>query len=315
MNRSGAHDMTVRFRGVRGSTPSPGLSTARYGGNTSCIEVRAGGEILILDAGTGIRTLGTDLLAEFGSASLDVTLLMSHMHWDHIQGLPFFAPAYSASHRIRLMAAPGAGAKLLEALSNQMNPINFPVGLDQMKGLAAIEEIASNDVTLGAFRVQLFALNHPGGCAGFRIEAAGRSFAYLPDHEPFQSVTRAGHDVGAKAQTEALIDFVRGVDLLILDTQYTEPEYASRLGWGHGCLPDSVFIAQGAGVKQFALFHHDPSHTDLEIDAMVEAARALVPVSLVVTAAQEDEIIVPGAIPKSLVRSDRHPLFSAAALL
>ena len=128
-------------------------------------------------------------------------------------------------------------------------------------------------------------------------------------------MTRAGHDVGAKAQTEALIDFVRGVDLLILDTQYTEPEYASRLGWGHGCLPDSVFIAQGAGVKQFALFHHDPSHTDLEIDAMVEAARALVPVSLVVTAAQEDEIIVPGAIPKSLVRSDRHPLFSAAALL
>ncbi len=315
MNRSAAPDMTVRFRGVRGSTPSPGLHTARHGGNTSCIEVRAGGEILILDAGTGIRALGIDLLAEFGSASLEATLLMSHMHWDHIQGLPFFAPAYSATNRIRLMAAPGAGSKLLEALSNQMNPINFPVSLDQMKGLAAIEEIASNDVTLGAFRIQLFALNHPGGCAGFRIEAAGGSLAYLPDHEPFANVTRAGQIINATTQTEALIDFVRGVDLLILDTQYTESEYASRLGWGHGCLPDSVFVAQRAEVRQFALFHHDPSHTDLEIDAMVEAARALAPASLLVTAAQEDEILIPAAIPKSLGQSDRRPLFAAAALL
>ncbi len=305
--------MMVRFRGVRGSTPSPGLTTARYGGNTSCVEVRADGQILILDAGSGIRALGVDLMSESGSAPLDATLLISHTHWDHIQGLPFFGPAYVASNRIRLMAAPGAGARLTQAMSNQMNPINFPVGLEQMRGLAAVEEIASGNTRLGAFDLQLFALNHPGECAGFRIEATGGSVAYLPDHEPFASVTRTGHAATAHARTEALIQFVRGVDLLILDTQYTGAEYASRLGWGHGCLPDSVAIAQKAGVKQLSLFHHDPAHTDFEIDAMVETARGLARDSFLVTAAQENEILVPGV--DASVRSQRRSIFSAAAAL
>ena len=305
--------MMVRFRGVRGSTPSPGLTTARYGGNTSCIEVRADGQILILDAGSGIRALGVDLMGESGSAPLDATLLISHTHWDHIQGLPFFGPAYVASNRIRLLAPPGAGARLTQALSNQMNPINFPVGLEQLRGLAAVEEIASGNTRLGVFDLQLFALNHPGECAGFRIEAAGGSMAYLPDHEPFVSVTRIDHAAAAQARTEALIQFVCGVDLLILDTQYTEAEYAGRLGWGHGCLPDSVAIAQKADVKQLALFHHDPAHTDFEIDAMVETARGLARDSFLVTAAQENEILVPGV--ESCVRPLRRSILSAAAAL
>ena len=303
--------MMVRFRGVRGSTPSPGLTTARYGGNTSCIEVRADGQILILDAGSGLRGFGAELMAECGSSPLDATLLISHTHWDHIQGLPFFGPAYVASNRIRVMAAPGAVAKLAQALSNQMNPINFPVGLEQMYGLAAVEEVPSGNTRLGTFDLQVFALNHPGDCAGFRIQAAGGSVAYLPDHEPFASVTRSDHDPAAQARTEALIHFVRGVDLLILDTQYTEAEFATRLGWGHGGLPESVAIAQKAGVKQLALFHHDPAHTDFEIDAMVETARGLARDSFLVTAAQENEILMPGA--DLFIRSQRRSIFSAAA--
>lgn len=301
--------MSVHFRGVRGSTPSPGLHTARYGGNTPCIEVRAAGEILILDAGTGIRALGTDLLTEFDSHPIAATLLISHTHWDHIQGLPFFLPAYSAAHHIRLIAPPGARGKLVQALANQMNPINFPISVEHLHGLSAVDEFAPSGATIGPFSLSPFPLNHPGGCSGFRIEAAGQSFAYLPDHEPFVSVIHPGPGAAGLLRANALINFVRGVDLLILDTQYTEAEYHQRLGWGHGCLPDSVALAQRAEVKQLILFHHDPAHTDFDIDAMVEAGRELAPDSLLVTAAQENETVIPG-----LVRVRKPSMFSKAAL-
>ena len=301
--------MSIRFRGVRGSTPSPGLHTARYGGNTPCLEVRAGGEILILDAGTGIRALGSDLLTEFDSNLVAATLLVSHTHWDHIQGLPFFLPAYSAKHRIRMVAPPGAREKLVQALANQMNPINFPISVEHLHGLSSVDEFAPSGATIGPFSVHPFPLNHPGGCAGFRIEAAGRSFAYLPDHEPFVSVIHPGASAAGHLRANALVNFVRDVDLLILDTQYTEAEYHQRLGWGHGCLPDSVALAQRAEVKHLILFHHDPAHTDFDIDAMVEAAREMAPDCLLVTAAQENEIVMPGA-----VRVRKPSVFSKAAL-
>ncbi|HEY2124381.1 MAG TPA: MBL fold metallo-hydrolase [Chthoniobacterales bacterium] len=301
--------LSVHFRGVRGSTPAPGLHTARYGGNTSCLEVRAGGEILILDAGTGIRALGTDLLTEFNSNPISATLLISHTHWDHIQGLPFFMPAYSAAHHIRLIAPPGAREKLVKALANQMNPISFPISVEHLHGLSAVDEFGPSGATFGPFSVRPFPLNHPGGCAGFRIEAGGRSFAYLPDHEPFVSVINPGANAAGHMRTNALADFLRDVDLLILDTQYTAAEYPHRLGWGHGCLPDSVALAQRAEVKHLVLFHHDPAHTDFEIDSMVEAARELAPESLLVTAAQENETVMPG-----VVRARKLSLFSKAAL-
>ena len=265
--------MIVSFRGVRGSMPAPGMSTARYGGNTSCVEVRCGNEILILDAGTGLRALGAELVAEFGSGPIEAILLISHTHWDHIQGLPFFAPAYAKQNQIRMLAAKGAGATVQRALRNQMDPIHFPVGFDRLVGLKTVEEFSSDDVALGAFRVSVTGLNHPGGCAGFRIETNGGSLAYLPDHEPFESLSKRRDDFSA--HTTALIEFVRGVDLLILDTQYTETEYEKRYGWGHGCLTDSVGLALGAGVRRLAFFHHDPGHDDDQIDLMVEAGRDL----------------------------------------
>jgi phosphoribosyl 1,2-cyclic phosphodiesterase len=283
---SPSQDFSVTFRGVRGSSPSPGPLTTRHGGNTSCVEVRAGDEILILDAGTGIRALGLDLIAEFGDRPIAATVLISHTHWDHIQGLPFFSPAFSAKNEVRVVAARGWGSTVARALRQQMDPISFPIPLEQLRGLREVEELASDGAVHGAFHIAVTKLNHPGGCAGFRIEAHGGSFAYLPDHERFEN----------PADTDALAEFVREVDLLVLDTQYTEEEFQRRRGWGHGCVPDSVALALNAGVRQLAFFHHDPAHDDNQIDAMIKGGRALArEEALIVRAAKENETIVLGS--------------------
>jgi phosphoribosyl 1,2-cyclic phosphodiesterase len=287
--------LTVQFRGVRGSTPSPARETVRYGGNTSCVVVRSGDELLILDAGTGIRSLGDDLAKLFGARPINANLLISHTHWDHIQGLPFFAPAYSPHNHIRIIGPNGRGAMLERALKNQMSPMHFPVGLDQMRGLTEVEELVSDHTHLGNFSISVIPLNHPGGCAGFRIGVNGTAIGYLPDHEPYQS-DRSGMPSGINPSRKALVDFVRDLDLLILDTQYTEVEYQNRIGWGHGSLPDSVALAVEAGVRRLALFHHDPSHDDHQIDQMVEAAQTQAGGSpLIVQGAAENETITLGA--------------------
>jgi phosphoribosyl 1,2-cyclic phosphodiesterase len=286
----------IRFRGVRGSTPSPGPTTARYGGNTSCIEVRAGSDILILDAGTGIRSLGADLVGEFGLRPIHASVLISHTHWDHIQGLPFFAPGFVTKNRIRLIAPKNQSAKLKRALANQMEPIHFPVGVKEMRGLGEVEELPSDTAVIGTFTIGVTELNHPGGCAGFRIEANGASLAYLPDHEPFYPLDLAPENTDAQLRCEALIEFVRNVDLLILDAQYTAAEYPQRIGWGHGRLPDTVALATEAGVKHLALFHHDPAHDDDQIDAMVENARKLAhPTTMIISVASENDTISLGS--------------------
>jgi phosphoribosyl 1,2-cyclic phosphodiesterase len=298
MSKFGIPSMKIRFRGVRGSTPSPGAMTARFGGNTSCVEVRAGNEILILDAGTGIRSLGADLIREFGSQSIEASILISHTHWDHIQGLPFFAPAFAAKNRIRVIAPKNQAATLKRALANQMEPIHFPVGVEQMRGLGEVEELASETAIIGPFTIGVTELNHPGGCAGFRIEANGASLGYLPDHEPFCARGVVPKNGVPRLRTEALTEFVRGVDLLIFDAQYTWAEYPQRIGWGHGCLPDTVALATNAGVKQLVLFHHDPAHDDHQIDAMVENARELAHRSeMIISGASENDTIslVPAA--------------------
>lgn len=282
------NSLSVIFHGVRGSTPAPGNATARYGGNTSCVEIRTNDQILILDAGTGIRGLGDNLIAAFGSRPIEASLLISHPHWDHIQGLPFFAPAYSPNNKIRLFAANGDRQKIDRGIRNQMDAIHFPVGLEHLTGIRPVEEFTSNDVTLGNFRIRVAALNHPGGCAGFRIDSNESSVAYLPDHEPCEENLK-------------LMEFAQGVDLLILDTQYTESEYMAHRGWGHGCLSASVQFAIGAGAHELMLFHHDPSRNDYQIDQMIERGRALAGATgLVVNAASENRntILFEGVTPK-----------------
>ena len=298
--------LAVRFWGVRGSTPSPGPETAGYGGNTSCVELRVGNEMLVLDAGSGIRRLGLALALELAGKSLTTTLLISHTHWDHIQGLPFFRPAYDRASRIHVLGAPGTRTKLRAALVSQMDPMQFPVSLDSLAGIVAIDEFAADTTTIGSFVVRTIALNHPGGCSGFRITAGGTSVAYLPDHEHYRSaIGSSDHVVAAIArQAEAeLVSFLKGSDLLILDSQYDRTEYQEHIGWGHGCLDDSVALALRAGVGSLALFHHDPDHDDRQIDAMLEQARRKVVEAgsqMRVKAARELTQIMPRARQKRL---------------
>ncbi|MFN2476908.1 MAG: MBL fold metallo-hydrolase [Chthoniobacterales bacterium] len=277
--RAPVSGMSVRFWGVRGSLPSPGPETIQYGGNTSCVEIRCGDELLICDAGSGIRALGAELISSHRQARITATLLVSHTHWDHIQGLPFFKPAYSANHRIRVLGAAGHATKLRTGFNNQMEPIHFPVALDQLRGLTGIEELEPHGAQFGCFAVDTIELRHPGGCAGFRISAAGSTVCYLPDHEPYTAA--ALRDDSAKASEFAaaqnqLVEFVRGADLLILDTQFDDHQYNERVGWGHGSVRESVGLALAAGVRTLALFHHDPEHDDAKLEAMATGARRCV---------------------------------------
>ncbi len=298
--------MSLRFWGVRGSIPSPGPETVEYGGNTSCVELRFGNEVLVLDAGSGIRRLGLALAHELGETSLTTTILISHTHWDHIQGLPFFRPAYHRASQIHVLGAPGTRAKLRAALGNQMDPIQFPVSLESLAGIAAIDEFASDTTTIGSFVVRSIGLNHPGGCTGFRVAAGATSIAYLPDHEPYRSAIDSPDRVVAAAASRSeaeLVRFIEGCDLLILDSQYDRTEYPGHIGWGHGCLDDSVALALRAGVGSLVLFHHDPDHDDRRIDTMLQQARrqaAEIGSPMHVEAARELTQIVPRARQKKL---------------
>jgi ribonuclease BN (tRNA processing enzyme) len=266
--------MSLRFWGVRGSIPAPSPETTRYGGNTSCVEVRLGDAILILDAGSGMRALGATLNAEFKAGGLNATVLISHTHWDHIQGLPFFGPAYSGRNEVRILSAAGMRARIQKALTHQMDPIHFPLRFAQLPAIVGVDELPKNGGELDGFVIRTMNLNHPGGCAGFRLEANGRSVAYLPDHEPYHSSTLSRKPTAEQQNAEAaLVEFVRGCDVLILDTQYDEAEYPTRIGWGHGCIVDSVATAVAADVGELICFHHDPAHSDAKINEMISRGR------------------------------------------
>ncbi len=276
----------LRFWGVRGSIPVPGSSTVGYGGNTSCIEVRADGEIIILDAGSGMRELGIALEQEFGSRPIKLTLLISHTHWDHIQGLPFFLPAYNQKNSLRLLGYEGARAGLATILASQMETSVFPVSLRDMPSAIEIEELRDMEFNIGKVRVEARFVNHPGICVGYRLSTTNGSIAYLPDNEPYDVLksTLAGKDKEEREKAQAyaaaarakLVDFLRRVDVLIIDSQYTDEEYEKKTGWGHGSLSSVVSLALDAEVHKLFLFHHDPSRDDRAVDAMVECARMIV---------------------------------------
>ena len=298
----------IRFWGVRGSIPVPGKSTVRYGGNTSCVEVRADGEIIILDAGSGIRLLGLALDKEFGPRSMKLTLLISHTHWDHIQGLPFFSPAYNQKNLIRVLGYEGARAGLAKILASQMETPFFPVSLRELPSHLAIEELRETDFQIGKVEVRSKFANHPGICAGYRLFTTSGSIAYFPDNEPYEPLklhlaSRDGISEEeardfATAERAKMVDFLQGCDLAIMDTQYTDEEYAKHIGWGHSSLGSVVSLALDANVDKLVLFHHDPNHDDEMIDKMVEHARVLVAQSekpLEIEAAREGAEILLGA--------------------
>jgi phosphoribosyl 1,2-cyclic phosphodiesterase len=295
----------VRFWGVRGSIPTPGIQTAMFGGNTSCVEVRVGDQILILDAGSGIRALGQALMQEFKNKPLEITMLVTHTHWDHIQGFPFFIPAYNPKVDVRIVGYEGAMHGLRGALFEQMQSAFFPVGLNQMASHVTFEELSDMEFQLGAIKVRSMFANHPGICLGYRLTTPHGDIVYMPDHEAYErhEIERqklAGETSPrgleyARVQDEKVVEFIRDADIVIGDTQYDRVEYPARLGWGHTCADDAVELAIRAGVKHLFLFHHDPDHHDEKMVSMISEAEQRVAAAgahLIVSAAREGAEIV-----------------------
>jgi phosphoribosyl 1,2-cyclic phosphodiesterase/ActR/RegA family two-component response regulator len=282
---------TLRFWGVRGSIPAPGETTTYYGGNTSCVELRCDGQIIILDAGSGIRPLGMALMKEFGEAPIDATVLITHTHWDHIQGFPFFIPAYDSRNRFQIFGYEGARSGLHTALAGQMESPYFPVALDEMPGNLRIQELREMQFRLGSLKVEACFTNHPGVCVAYKLHTPHGAIVYMPDNE-----TKRGRKSGENGalvpdpSEKMLVDFLRDADVAIVDSQYTADEYERHVDWGHGCIDEVVRLAIAAGVKRLFTFHHDPAHNDALITKMVEHARQLAQrqgASLTIEAARE----------------------------
>lgn len=269
----------LRFWGVRGSIPTPGRETAAFGGNTSCVEMRVGDEVIILDAGSGIRGLGKALTRESKGQAMNISMLVTHTHWDHIQGFPFFIPAYNPKVNVRILGYEGAVHGLRGALFEQMQSAFFPIGLNQMASHVTFEELEDMQFDLGAAKVRTIFSNHPGICLGYRLSTAKGDVVYMPDHEAYerheterQKIAGENSQPGidyARSQDEKVIEFLRDAEVMIADSQYDRVEYPTRIGWGHTCADDTVDLAIRAGVKQLFLFHHDPDHDDAKIEAMV----------------------------------------------
>ncbi|HEY7492088.1 MAG TPA: MBL fold metallo-hydrolase [Candidatus Tectomicrobia bacterium] len=258
--------MQITFWGTRGSIPAPGPDTMHYGGNTSCVEVRLdNGTLIVFDAGTGIRPLGNALLAQPGP--VQIYLLLSHMHWDHIQGLPFFAPAYVKGTQLSILGPPGGGQLSLEqSLCDQMRSPYYPIPMHAMEADMHFVELFEDSVyDLSGATIEVSVLNHPGCSLGYRLAADGKVLVYATDNEPFSEAPRAQH----LQQPSRLPHLARDADVLIQDAQYTPEEYPQRLGWGHSTYLDALHVAQQARAKQLVLYHHDPSHSDAMIDRIV----------------------------------------------
>jgi len=285
MSAASESSTQLKLWGVRGSIPVPGSTTVRYGGNTTCAEVRADGELIVLDAGSGIRELGLALENEFGSRPINLSLLITHVHWDHIQGFPFFVPSYNDKNQIRILGYDGTDSGLREILNGQMATPFFPVALYDLPGKIKIEKLESMDFKIGKVHVRSKFMNHPGVCVGYRICTSKGSIAFLPDHEPYEAfkLHSAKSHLLSPEQTQKraredraeLVKFLQGSDILILDTQYTDEEYQAHVGWGHGSLTTAISLALDAAVRKLILFHHDPTHDDEMIDKMVQTARKL----------------------------------------
>jgi phosphoribosyl 1,2-cyclic phosphodiesterase len=281
--------MLVRFWGTRGSIATPGEATLRYGGNTSCVEVTSdAGDIIIIDAGTGANALGKALMDQ-GRAQRG-HILISHPHWDHIQGLPFFAPLFAAGNEWHIYGPRALGQSLRDILAGQMDYSYFPVALNAFAANVQFHEVVEGGFSVGEVRVSTQYLNHPALTVGYRLEADGASLVYASDHEPHSPHAGEGHADEAESGDIAHVDFLRDADHVIHDAQYTANEDPGKLGWGHSTIEYAVDVAVAANARQLALYHHDPTRTDEAVDRLIETARkraASIGADLIVTGAAE----------------------------
>jgi phosphoribosyl 1,2-cyclic phosphodiesterase len=265
-------EFAVRFWGVRGSIAVPGPDTVRYGGNTPCVEMRVGGQRLIFDGGTGLRVLGKTLM---GEKNIQAHLFFSHSHWDHIQGFPFFTPAYMAGNCFHIYGpATYNGYSIKQSLSNQMIDPNFPVPLQIMQADLHFHDLTAGEkISLGEITVETGSLNHPNYALGYRVSWGGKTVVYASDTEHYPD-----------RLDRSVVHLSRHADVLIYDANYTDEEYhhpvTPRRGWGHSTWQAGVQVAQAAQVKQLVLFHHDASHDDPFLDEIEAQVRQVLPNSV-----------------------------------
>ena len=267
----------VQFWGTRGSIPSPGRSTVRYGGNTPCVEVRtADGWLVILDAGTGIRELGRTLIERANGGPIQGDIFLTHAHWDHIQGIPFFAPIFQRGNHFTIWGSASLETSIDRVVRDQMSPVVFPVAFEELDATIDFRTLAEGERCAGTgYEVTAMEVRHPGGALAYRFvepRAKPGAFVYVSDNE-------LGHSDRYSTPTgwrERFVEFVRGATVLVHDATYTTEEYDHHRGWGHSTYRDCVDLALQAGIGTLVLFHHEPRRTDDEVDRRTEECRALV---------------------------------------
>jgi len=264
MNQPGAPNdfrLLLRFWGVRGSLPATGPKVAEFGGNTACLEIRVpSGEVLVFDGGSGLRHLGKTLAQERPAGGREIPFFLTHFHWDHIQGIPFFQPLFDAHNRVTVYSMREDASHLLGV---GMSRPYFPIDFDEFPAQKKFVRMDSDPVECFGATVRPFHLNHPQGAIGYRIEHEGASIVYASDLEH-----------GDARLDDVLRDNARGADVLIYDAQYTPEEYETKRGWGHSTWAEAARVARDAGVKRLVLIHHDPEHEDTEMHGIVDLARA-----------------------------------------
>jgi phosphoribosyl 1,2-cyclic phosphodiesterase len=264
----------VKFWGTRGSIPTPASWTRVYGGNTTCVEVRFGDTVFICDAGSGIRELGKNLLAR-QPRPLELHLLLTHTHWDHIQGFPFFSPAYVSEIQIRVYGTSAGDTSRHRLLSGQMNSEYFPVSFRQLGAQIVPDHLENGRREVKGVQIRSFPLNHPGGCVGYSFERDGVKIVFATDNELVihegDKFPDAAHQGALRKAPPELVEAVRDADLLIADSQYDDAQYLQKVGWGHSSCYSVTDLAIQAGARNLALFHHDPECTDSDLDFKVES--------------------------------------------